>query len=387
MSADRRLRRRVLAIFPIDLNRQDTVGLRDKAHELIIAAKSLGLEVDACFAKARQLVLWKHEDSPPWREWVADGAGGVRDTLYQHLGFYQDVTKLLGTGAYTHVWARAAPVTPLQVRMWRTAKKRGLATLLDVPSYPFAYEADSWLRRIVLSATHPLYKLQAASLDRVGTTSQHARIWDIPTLRVRNGVLIAHPVGNGAGLPPKTGKIRVAGIAQWAKWHGLHRLIEGLKDSPLKTEFEFKFAGEGPLLDELKRAAAAAGLEVKWLGSVAGETRKELLAWCDIAIGTLSWEGNRLEHYYSLKHRLYAAQGVPFVATTRDPVWHECEAVLGVKQDAGPVAAERIYHFGKRAREHAVPYAELLRARAANHAWQVTYRAVWDWLLDDSLSE
>lgn len=372
---------RILAVFLIDVYRPATLGLREKAESLVYAARDRGLAVDAAFPAGRSVILWDHrEPRPPWGTPPRHG-GPESARAYRYWSVWGDLPDASRAG-YDVLWLRDMPPSPPQIAYLTRAHRRGVAILLDIPTYPF-HKPSRAFDGIARALAAPFQRLRARRLDRVATISTHERIWGVPTLQVSNGI----PWGLGRVAPttprgPRDGReaIRCVGIAQWARWHGLARLFRGVARAGLRDSFEFVLGGVGPESPRLLDLAASLDLRVRWCGPLYGEERTDLLRSGDVGIGTLSYPGDPPGHSDSLKHGLYAAHGLPFVAADRDRIWASVAGVHAVSAQTPHVDAREVLRFALRARKLRQPYGQSLRAAAAELTWDKTYAPVFDYL-------
>lgn len=103
-------------------------------------------------------------------------------------------------------------------------------------------------------------------------------------------------------------------LARLHRQKGLDVLIDAVSMLPSPTVLAV--AGIGPLEDELRRAAATAGIEVRWLGR--RNDVSNLLAACDLLVMPSRWEGSPLALHEAFQARrpavATAVGGVPTLA-------------------------------------------------------------------------
>ncbi len=374
---------RVLAIFSIDVTRRETLGLRDKCEELVRAGRQRGLSVHAVFPHGTKWFDWPaNRNEVKWPEQHTD-PNTLRAVWFRVSGLYSKIGART-LAQYDVLWLRAMPTTPSQILLLRKAKVVGVNTLLDLPTFPYGNRNVGGVRSVFHALTDKLDFIRARYLDAIATTSAHELLWGKPTLKVSNGIKLNEQRSTIKLKTSTSGPILAVGIAQWAPVHGLDRLFEAVYAASLQSRFHFVLAGEGPLNHELNALGDRFGLSMEWVGPVHGAKRDTLLATADIGIGGLSYPDNQLSYHYSLKHRLYAAAELPFVATFRDPLWNGCDAVLSIGTDGAPIDGQRLYEFALRAKRQRREFSELLRGRVRQATWESTYAAAWTWLADQS---
>ena len=358
----------VLAAFAIDRAREATVGLLEKSIALVDAARRQGLHVDAFFPDGRQLYCYTGGEA-----FSAERRGPLA-AYFRYDGFWRKLTAVLASRRYDAVWLRAHPTSQAQLRFLHVAKQRGAKVILDLPTYPTTAERSSWLGRGIRLASPAL---PPRLIDRVVTLSPDSEIFGRPTLHVRNGVRV-----EGVPLEPgrATGPLRLFGVGQWAFWHGIDRLLRGLATARWPEGFELVLAGRGPASRELRREARRLHVPVRWLGPVYGAVREGWLAWADVGVGCLAIHRKGVYPDQALKHRQYAAAGLPFIATDADPTWTDATGVLRLASDDAPVGSAILHAFAEQARASRSSWGTSLHRSAGDLSWDRTYAELWAYL-------
>lgn len=368
-----------LAIFPIDVSRIATLGLREKAEGLVRAGRDRGLSIDAVFTAGRELFWWPNQrEAPDWPPFNCEG-DSILARHFRYERMYRQLRRVaFNAGKYSCFWLREMPAGPAQLLLLREAHNRGLRVVLDVPTYPHPNAQAGAPQKLAKLLVQGLAHLRARYVDRVATLSTHQEIWGVPTVRVRNGIA---PVQETRGkLSARQGKLHVIGLGQWAPVHGIERLFEAVAKAQLTSAFRFTLAGVGPSVATLETLAIALGLDVTWLPSLGGRERAELLASADVGVGALGHAGNAVELLFPLKHRLYAAYGLPFLGSHRDPDFAGVDGVYTVTSDTELLNAAAILAFADAARTHRAQWGKVLRARAKQLSWSHTYEPLWSYL-------
>lgn len=103
-------------------------------------------------------------------------------------------------------------------------------------------------------------------------------------------------------------------------WHGLDRLIYGIKNYNGPVNLMVYIAGGGSALSSLIRLVKELELEkkVKFLGKRTGKELDVLFDQATIAIGSLGVHRKNLKQAATLKVREYCARGVPFILSEFD---------------------------------------------------------------------
>lgn len=118
----------------------------------------------------------------------------------------------------------------------------------------------------------------------------------------------------------KTDEINLLCAAQFAPWHGIDRLIEGLSLLPDRRGIRLHLAGEGGELTRYRLLVEKNGLEnhVIFHGRVDSAQLEELGKICQVAIGSLALHRLGLTQFCVLKNREYCLRGIPFVYAGED---------------------------------------------------------------------
>ncbi len=359
---------RILAAFAIDRRRASTVGIYEKCTALVDAARRQGFAVDAYFADGTTLYEYAAAED------FAPAPRGLAAAYFRYAGFWRKLNIVLRVADYDVLWYRAHPASRAQLRLIAAAHALGCKVIVDLPTYPTTWEAtglNAYLHRL-LSA-----RLPVARVDRFVTLSPDSEIEGRPTIRVRNGV--SSPVLRRPDEPPG-GPYRIFGIGQWAYWHGVDRLLTALAAPELAGQYELCLAGVGPAVAQLRSRAADLGVAVTWLSALYGAARDERLSWAEVGIGTLATHRKGVYPDQSLKHRLYAAAGLPFIATVSDPTWEGSAAVLRLSADEAPLDPSELRDFFARARSCRSAWGEELRTRADGLTWDHSYAPLWSYL-------
>lgn len=369
---------KILAIFPLDVSRTATLGLVEKSVGLIVAARRQGFAVDAVFSEDRTLVRFADTEVPALSVVGAgsdpDRLASLRNASFRYGKFWRKLNELT-LPPYDYLWVRAFPASVSQATFLRRMLERGTRVVYDLPTYPYELENSSLLRRFWLARSRSIEQI-AKDISVFVTLSEHSVIAGRPTITVRNGVDIV----SAARRPDeRNGPYRLLGLGQWAYWHGLERLFEGIAASGLRDRFLVRLAGEGPAQRQLDRLGKKMELEVEWVPSAYGADRDRLFRWADVGIGGLGIHRKGVYPDQSLKHRQYAAAGLPFIATVADPLWLDTPAVWSMASDDQPVNGSQLLRFCELARQGHAELSEELRLLAGAVSWDAAYSPLWNY--------
>lgn len=233
----------------------------------------------------------------------------------------------------------------------------------------------------ILRATHGIIgvtdEIRRYELDRAGCKQ--------PSLVLPNGISLQ-------GIPFKplsvfNGKsLQLAFISsQFAPWHGLDRLLEGLKSwqgqSPLLTLHLI-----GRLTSAQETAIQRMGLaEMVSIHSVLyGSNLDKILAGCHLAIGSLALHRNGLREACVLKVREYTARGLPFVIAYDDPdLPARLPWVLKIPADESPVEIDALVNFAEEVGKISSLAQEMRAFAESKLSWTVKMKGLAEFVQDN----
>lgn len=201
--------------------------------------------------------------------------------------------------------------------------------LLEIPTYPYDAELMRFAQ-VSLLAKDVLHRGSLRQVvDRIVCFSDQRAIFGIPTINIVNGIDLK-------SLSPRKptsnrGEINIICVACFADWHGVDRLIEGLRRYAKeggKENVRVHLLGEGPSLESIRRQVDQNDLSdrVLFYGLCSREQMDVVFDKCTLAIECLGTHRKKLALSSSLKSREYLAKGIPFVyaglidVLKRDPV-------------------------------------------------------------------
>ena len=190
-----------------------------------------------------------------------------------------------------------------------------ICIILEIPTFPFHYEYTGFSKLKVIKSIKCERKLKNV-VDRIATYSQDEKIWGIPTIRMSNCVLYKNisPRSNNYKLKEHT--IRLTCVANFSYWHGLDRLINGMKKYNGKYKIILNVVGDGEEIDNLK--SLSFGMEnVIFHGLKTGKPLADIFDATDIAVDALGRHRTGVFFNSSLKGKEYVARGIPVISAVR----------------------------------------------------------------------
>ena len=191
----------------------------------------------------------------------------------------------------------------------------------------------------------------ARYIDRIVTFSDDTEIFGRPTIRISNGI-------DFRSIPLKTQvhgdhhNLRLLAVANIHFWHGLDRVIEGLRDyyaAPHQCIVRLRIAGDGveTLIAEYRRMIDAYSLAeyAEVIGPRSGAALDAEFEWCDMGIASLGRHRNGITGIKTLKNREYTARGIPFVYSERDSDFDGMDYVMKAPADDTPLDIAALVRF------------------------------------------
>lgn len=243
--------------------------------------------------------------------------------------------------------------SPVLIHWLRKVKKLGVRIALEIPTYPYDAEfaQSPFVRRLKLRIDRTFRRRMARWVDRIVTFSDDPEIFGRPTIRISNGI-------DFRSIPLKTQRhgspheIRLLAVANIHFWHGLDRVIEGLKvyyAGPHQCIIRLRIAGDGieSLIDGYRRTIEEYGLSeyAEVIGPRSGAELDAEFEWCDMGIASLGRHRNGITRIKTLKNCEYAARGIPFVYSENDSDFDGMPYVMKAPADDTPLDIAALVRF------------------------------------------
>jgi glycosyltransferase involved in cell wall biosynthesis len=205
----------------------------------------------------------------------------------------------------------------------------GIIIYIEIPTYPFRKEVKGRLLTVRYYVTRLLIPVFTKYVDRIVTYSDDKKIWNIPTINLRNGYYnpaLQNLKFSESNTIIKSGddKFNIAMIALFSDWHAPDLLIESLiqyyKNNSNSRNVIIHFIGSGPNLSDCKKQAEKANISDKVIfhGKKNISEIVEILEPVQVCVGTLGYHRKKLQLGSCLKNREYAFLGKPMVLKTND---------------------------------------------------------------------
>lgn len=308
-----------LLIYRINRDDVSNTGVIKKLLAQAAAFRKNGLEVD--------LICLSNEGI------LKNGRLIHRQTLKSHtwqiywfyfFAFARLLARLLDFKNYAFIYLRHPFFDPYLVWMLKRAKRvqPNLQTILEINTYPYDTEPKRLLHRFSLWMDQYFRRKAKRYIDAIAQYGIEPEIWGIPTIPLQNGIAIEKIKQSQSIYAPK--QLRLIAIGNWSYWHGLDRLLEGLseyqrKGAPYGTVL-LSIVGDGSEKSVYQEMVRKARLEkvVSFFPTTSGAALDELFEAADVGIGTLGIHRKGVALDSSLKHREYAARGIPLLLSGKD---------------------------------------------------------------------
>lgn len=339
------------ALFLVFYGFQEYNGISKKIKYQIEALKKTGMDIKTCYYEVT---------NSGNRQWLVDGTlladlgRGVIAKLKKRI-FFGPILRYVEQESISLVYIRSYHnANPFTIYLVKKLKKKGIKTLLEIPTYPYDREYFSIKEKILLY-TDKIFRYRFCKyIDAIVTFSDDIEIFGRPTIRISNGINF-----NSIPLRKKihdiNKELHLIGVAEIHFWHGFDRLIKGMAiyyntRPQYKVYFHLvgNFSGKCER-HEIKAPIHQYGLEsyVILHGPKHGEELNLLFEQADFAIGSLARHRSGINHIKTLKNREYAARGFSFIYSENDANFDTMPYVLKAPADESPIDIPRLIDFCK----------------------------------------
>jgi glycosyltransferase involved in cell wall biosynthesis len=231
--------------------------------------------------------------------------------------------------------------TPLR-RFLRQISQYNTKIVCEFPTVPYEHEWTGVMGKILMAIDR---RNKQKCLDKIDLVVHYGgfEMQGINNIEISNGIDLDSIQTNEGITKEKSDQVRFVAIGRWAYWHGLDRFIRGMV--LIDSEVHLDIVGTGPELMNLNRLVSKLSLSnrITFHEAAFDDRLSELLMNADIGIGTLGLHRKKVARDSSLKHRLYAAYGLPFILSSEDRDFNETEShCFHVEADDDPIDLERI---------------------------------------------
>jgi glycosyltransferase involved in cell wall biosynthesis len=246
---------------------------------------------------------------------------------------------------------RIIPVNNPLIKFLKKIKKHNhnCKIVYEIPTYPYDKEHHGFVEKISLCIDKIFRNGLKEYVDRIVTLNDDSIIFGIPTIKIINGV-------SCTDIPIQVpsiydNNIHLIAVAQFSRWHGYDRLIEGLNNYYKKNHNQkvyIHFVGDGPELQYYKHLVQQYNLSayIFFYGLLSGEDLINVFNKANLAVCSLGSHRKGIYLSSELKSREYFARGLPMIASTRiDVLPPDFEYCLYVSEDENSIDIEYIVAF------------------------------------------
>lgn len=355
-------------------------GIKKKVFAQAAAFRSLGFEVDILFFENNEVII----ESANSRV-VFEAKNKIQFLKYLYGGFLNNETYR----NYKYVYIRHFLTNPLFILMLSKLHKFNaqIKIFMEIPTYPYRYEfADMPLaKRLGLWIDDRCVPYFKKYISKIVTFSAEKEIFGIPTILTDNGIDPSQfPKLPKAAFDGKN--LQLLALANVQKWHGIDRLVEGIKlynEHTTKYKVILNIGGEGAEIPHLKELVEKYLLAdfVVFHGFVSGDALTALFQKSHVGLGSFGMHriGVADGQTSTLKAREYASRGLPIVIGHKDRGFpDDFKFLLELPANESPVEMQKIVDFYMGIQQFG-DYTVAINAFAEeNLTWKKNLKAVAD---------
>lgn len=325
-------------------------GISKKIHYQVDGLKSCGIDTRLCYideTTGRKLRIVDNNI-------LKDYGTGIKSKILKRIE-YSSIVRYTRKENIDLIYMRSDHnANPFTIYMVYKLRKTGIKVVMEIPTYPYDKEYNSFQERIPLFIDQCFRKILAKQLCYIVTFSDYQTIFGRPTIRISNGIDFNH-IPLKCHINDTSHELHLIGVAEIHYWHGFDRLVMGLvnyyKSQPsYKVYFHiagwfFREREKNAILPIIKQY----GLE-KYIilhGARHGKELDDLFEQADMAIGSLARHRSGITHIKTLKNREYAARGLSFIYSEIDSDFEDKPYILKAKADESPIDIPTILKFYK----------------------------------------
>lgn len=324
---------RALFIYRVDKSDPSNLGVIHKLHGQVQGLEAAHLSVDYIVCDRKHIYKSGQVISE------------TSSSLISKWKFFDYIDRDLINGYDIYI-IRYGLSTPSFIRFLKDLRNAAptCKIIIDMPTYPYHQEWTGLKGAIVMRLDRWWSDHLRKYVDAILHSGPEDSIHGVSTTPFSNGVDVERvPVRQ----PQKDAVIRLLAFAKWREWHGLDRVIYGLRDYVKTTQrsIHLDVLGTGPTISKLRSLVLTSDINqyVSFHGVVHGETLDAFFDKADIGIGTLGLHRKGVAMDSSLKHREFMARGLPFVMAGNDrDIDSSLHYIFEVSADDSPIDLDHI---------------------------------------------
>ncbi len=332
-------------LFSAFINPERKSGVDKKIYGQIKAFEKLGHNVWYFTFKDGKIILHNNEDSEV-----------LFDVYKNTVGYYMALQKGMRYACRNlpldMVYIRHIFCTPFHLKTLSMFRKKDIATVEEIPTYPY----DELNKHF----TSPYYKIATLvdratrngyknCLDYFTTYSKDKTIFGVPCINLDNGVDFDTLRFIPTQFPDN--RIDMIAVSAMSPCHGYERAIEGIAQYVAKKPelpVHLHLVGDGPERAGWEALTDQHNLReyVHFHGHCIGDELIGIFDQCQIGLSILGMYKMGMDAVSPLKTREYAAMGKPFVyANDELNIDGNTPFCMRIANDATPLDIEKIVNF------------------------------------------
>lgn len=391
------MKKKVLYISNINLKGPFLLGVVEKIKGQVAAFADAGFSIDTLSVEDKDTIVFSREDGSreQYKGYLNEmNFTGILSKIIRRLQVIwygninlDDCEKRIVEEQYDAVYLRFFLPGADLIRGLKRLRKKCPHTLILL-EYPTLNVKEAFDKDVVRKISYACNAARIKKLNRLSdyiiTLTKDKELFGRPAVFMANGIDLSgiKPVP----VPAFTNTVVLLGVASdCAFYHGFDKVIRGLsayhkKGSPIHVLFRIV---SNPLSTNVTRLKALAK-ELNAEEEVSFElpmTRQQLAAEygkVHLGMGTLALHRIGLNDNYSLKHREYAAFGLPFIMSKGDEHFENSPYVLVEERNEEPLDIQQIVDFYLRLRQSHPDYtSDFRRSMEQVINWQAQMKEVF----------
>lgn len=275
------------------------------------------------------------------------------EKFFRNTSMYIAVSKFIAKNNFDYCYIRFIPTTKMYTKMISEIKQTKCRIMIEIPTYPTKGELDSdkWYRKVIRKKLEKNEKRSIKNIDLYLLLGEKANNYlGCPAINIENGVDVE--LFNPKHYK-KTKDLHIVFVGKVARWHGLDRVIEGIKDyykQEVSKKIYFHIIGSDAdgTLKMCQKLTKRYELEdyVLFEGPKYGAESDKYFDIAEVAIASLGDHRRGVNNISLLKIKEYMARGIPFVYSMNDNMidssWEFC---LKIPSDDSPVDINQLINF------------------------------------------
>lgn len=377
---------KILFIIPFS-NTDKQNHLYSKLKAQINGAKEAGFEV--CYTEYDNSNVYVVINEQ--KKLIAQNVNTSRN-IRVYNAVFKSIKIIIKLYNFDTIFIRRIAAIPSYLYALRFAKKNGINVIVELPTYPYVNERKNSPRRLFYSVVSFLDSTIGRMAEKyinlcavIGEKTD--KVGSVPAININNGVDVnLYPVSRKC----LDKSIILIAVASFCYWHGIDRLLLGLKhyyeETAGKVEVKINIVGNSKdgTIDTLKKLTKEYRLQknVVFHGFKSGNELNEVFAESDIAIASLGLHRKGLITSSTLKVREYCARGLPIVYAGNDPCLdRHSDLFLKICEDESPIDIDEIVNYANKFRGKESLYHKMIRNVATEEmSWKNEFIAINDCL-------